>query len=120
MSKSKKIKNNFYETKDFEVFCFCLLKNKNTEDLNINNINDFILVGGYDNQNNQGLIKIYEIIYDDKIENIKLEFKKNIIDSHLKFPINCIIQSSKTEEILVTCWDGTVNLFTAPILSELL
>ena len=115
----KKIIDNFYDTGEFEVFCFCLLdNNKNNNDKN------YIFVGGYDNNLNQGLIKLYEIIYDDnnnKIELTKLKFKRNIYNlSNFKEPINCIIQSSKTGEIVVTSWDGTVNLFSKPNLDNLI
>ena len=113
----KKIKNNFYETGDFEVFCFCLLQKNNTmSDENNKKDNDYFLVGGYDSINNQGLIKLYKIIYDyNHIENVKIEFMQNVSNlSMFKFPINCIIQSSKNGEIIASSWDGTVNLFTSP------
>ena len=113
----KTIKDNFYDTGDFEVFCFCSLKN--SIDNGLVDIN-YILVGGYDNNLNQGLIKLYEIIYDETIESTKLNFIRNIHNlSFIKEPINCIIQSSKTGEIIVTSWDGSVNLFTKPNLEFL-
>ena len=75
------------------------------------------MVGGYDNDIAEGLIKLYEIIFDenDKIENTQIKFISTIHDK-IKFdqPINCIIQSSKTEEIIVTSWDGSVNVFSKP------
>ena len=113
----KTIKDNFYDTKDFEVFCFCSLKN--SIDNGLVDIN-YLLVGGYDNNLNQGLIKLYEIIYDETIESTKLNFIRNIRNlSFIKEPINCIIQSSKTGEIIATSWDGSVNLFTKPNLEFL-
>ena len=113
----KNIKDNFYETGDFEVFCFCLLQKYNTTiDENNEKDNDYFLVGGYDSINNQGLIKLYKVIYDyNHIENIKIEFIQNVSNlSMFKFPINCIIQSSKNGEIIASSWDGSVNLFTSP------
>lgn len=107
---SKKIKNNFYETGDFEVFCFCNLKTTKVE-------KNYILVGGYDNQTSKGLIKLYEIIYDDnnKIENTSINFIRNIHNlSKFKQPFNCIIQSSKTGNIIATNFDGSINLFSKP------
>ncbi len=75
------------------------------------------MVGGYDNTVNHGLIKLYDIIYDTdkKIELTKIKFNRNINNlSRFKEPISCIIQSPKTGEIVVTCWDGSINLFSKP------
>ena len=107
------IKKKFYDTEDFEVFCFCLLNN---------DINDkkYLLVGGFDNNLNQGLIKLYDIILYNEIELTELKFNRNIKDfSRFKQPISCIIQSPKTGEIVVTCWDGTINLFSKPNIEQL-
>jgi len=107
---SKKIKNNFYDTGDFEVFCFCNLKTTKVD-------KSYILVGGYDNQTSRGLIKLYEIIYDDnnRIENTSINFIRNIHNlSKFKQPFNCIIQSSKTGNIIATNFDGSINLFSKP------
>ena len=107
------IKKKFYDTEDFEVFCFCLLNN---------DINDkkYLLVGGFDNNLNQGLIKLYDIILYNEIELTELKFNRNIKDfSRFKQPISCIIQSTKTGEIVVTSWDGTINLFSKPNIEQL-
>ena len=117
---SKRIQNEFYDTGDFEVFCFCHLIKKVADENDDNDIDKnkhFLLVGGYDNKFNKGLVKLFEIEYDinDKIELTKLKFVKNIYNlSNSKQPINCIIQSSKTGEIIVTSWDGSVKLFSEP------
>ena len=113
----KKIKDNFYDTDDFEVFCFCLLQNNEC-----NKDKNYFFVGGFDNNLNQGLIKLYEIIYDEnnKIDLTKIKFIKNIPNlSQFKQPINSIIQHSKTGNIIFTSWDGTVNLFSKPNLEDL-
>ena len=93
-----------------------------SNDGNNNNENrDFIFVGGYNNNENRGLIKLYEIIYDNnsKIELAKLRFKRNIDNiPNINQPINCIIQTSKTGEIVVTSWDGTITLFSKPTLVD--
>ena len=113
----KIIHEYFYDTGGFEVFCFCELNYKN-DDEQINK--NYLLVGGYDNNLNQGLIKLYEIgYYDNNSELPELKFIRNIRGlSKFKQPINCIIQSSKTGEILLTSWDGSVNLFTRPNLEN--
>lgn len=126
---AKRIQDEFYDTGDFEVFCFCHLINakgeKGENDENGENYSDkhFLLVGGYDDNLNKGLVKIFEIIYDtnDKIELTKLKFRRNAYNlSNSKQPINCIIQSSKTGEIIVTSWDGSVKLFKKPNLDFLI
>ena len=58
------------------------------------------------------MIKIYKIIYDEKlsiefIQDIKL-FDKDF--KGFKGPISCIIQSKKDGNLLITCWDGNVYL----------
>ena len=109
----KKVENNFYDTGNFEVFCFCSFKNYIDENTILDT--NYLFVGGYDNFLNQGLIKLYEIVYDEVIELTKLKYIKNIPNlSFIKEPINCIIQSSKNGKIIVTSWDGSVNLFTKP------
>ena len=109
----KKIDDNFYDTGDFEVFCFCLLKNHIDDNIIIDT--NYLLVGGYDNNLNQGLIKLYEIVYNGIIELTKLKFIRNLHNSSLlKSQLNCIIQSTEKGNIIVTSWDGTVNLFSRP------
>ena len=122
----------FYDTKNFEVYCFCPLfeiKNNNK----INNIKkieiEYFLVGGFDIKKRQGLIKLYKVIYYDEIEKIEIEYIHDIImvtkegKNYLEFfkgfkgPINCIIQSSQGE-ILVTCNDGNVYTFYEIILEK--
>ena len=122
----------FYDTKNFEVYCFCPLfeiKNNNK----INNIKkieiEYFLVGGFDINKRQGLIKLYKVIYYDEIEKIEIEYIHDIImvkkegKNYLEFfkgfkgPINCIIQSSQGE-ILVTCNDGNIYSFYEIILEK--
>ena len=141
----------FYDTKNFEVYCFCpILEIEDDKYILENNkipINDteYFFVGGFDLDRREGLIKLYKIIYDDKIANIEIEYiqdiilekriEKSINDFKLvnqvnkekkdfeifkgfKGPISCIIQSTKG--ILITCYDGNVYLFSAPNIKLLL
>ena len=116
----------FYDTKNFEVYCFCpLLKIDKKEVLNPAQKIDtgYFLVGGFDLDKEQGLIKLYKVIYYDEIEKIEIKsiqdiiLKKKIGISDLeifegfKKPISCIIQSPQGE-ILATCHDGNVYLFS--------
>ena len=101
--------HNFYDTGNFEVYCFCPIffestksynifnKNKKLEDKSIN----YILVGGFNKFKGEGVIKLYRILYDKAFEIEYLQdiiFKKiirkisqNTFDG-FKSPINCIIQ----------------------------
>ena len=114
----KEVYQTFYDTENFEVYCFCqILKIDKKEMLNNNkNIEtEYFLVGGFDINKRKGIIKLYQVIYYDEIEKIEIEFIQDIImekkDSEcfkvFKGPINCIIQSSQGQ-ILATCNDGNV------------
>ena len=129
----------FYDTKNFEVYCFCpILEIVETEDiLNENNdkvqINDteYFFVGGFDLNKREGLIKLYKVIYNDKIEKIEIEYIQDIIVGRkisnddtecfkrFKGPISCMIQSSKGG-IFITCYDGSVYLFSKPDIDSLI
>ena len=79
----------FYNTEDFEVYCFCQIKERLQQvDSEINDIEeptiptDFFLVGGFDPTRGEGLIKLYKLFdnEDTKQKDIKflqdIEFKK--------------------------------------------
>ena len=110
----------FYDTKNFEVYCFCpLLKynqNPNESILNKNTnkeITDYFLAGGFDKDRKSGIIKLYKIKIN-KYEETKIEFICNIVIGKrkefksFKGPISCITQSRANGDILVTCWDGNI------------
>ena len=123
----------FYDTGNFEVYCFCplsIIKEKNIlEKIELIETNYF-LVGGFIKDKNQGAIKLYKIIYNNKnyskieyIEDIFFGNNKNAEDNYLnnekiksskifiKEPISSIIQSNIDGKILITSWDGNVYLF---------
>ena len=116
---------SFYNTGDYEVNCFCpiLLKEKKDWERILSNENKFIdtdyfLVGGFNNKNGKGIIKLYKLIRRD-IQNIKIEFIQDIEIENNKFkgfngPISCITQSKRSGKILVSCWDGNISLFDYP------
>ena len=124
--KLEKKYQNFYDTGNFEVYCFCQIF-ENDDNYVLNNVqkNEFryFLVGGFDIDISEGLIKLYKVIYCDENEKIEIEFIQNIIIDKkegkndlecfkgFKEPISCIIQSPQGE-ILVTCYDGNVYLFS--------
>ena len=124
------LKMQFYNTKDYEVYCFCpilIVNNENPINGEINNkekiklINtDYFLVGGFDIEKAEGIIRLYKVIYEENIDDIKIEYIQDInIEEKNGFegfdgPISCIIQSTIIGNIIVTCWDGNVYLFKPP------
>ena len=127
-------KNNikFYDTKNFEVHCFCQLSKLKKKYLFKNsNIQKtiYFFVGGFDTKKNRGGVKLYkikknkkEIIEIDKIQDIVLE-NEYIFDKGFKLfkgPISCITQSTSNGNIIITCWDGNVYLFNVPYLEKII
>ena len=122
----KNIEENFFDTEQFEVYCFCsisIIKNNNTsldniDDLYKQNIEynntDFLFVGGFDPEKKEGIIKLYKIL-DDKV--CKIEYLQDIIFEYndgFDLPVTSIIQSTITGNILITCMNGKVFLFSEP------
>ena len=135
LGENEEIKNPFYDTEDYEVCCFCPIftKEKNNllfdDDENELNFDEdiyieetvFFLVAGYDVNKQMGLIKLYKVIPGEKTIDTKIKFLQNIefdeenknfegFDVHIK----CMIQSKTTGNIIVTCSDGNIYLFTKP------
>ena len=122
-----KMSKKFFNTKNFEIFCFCpiLIKVKTAVLKNqyIMEDTNYFLVGGFQKDKCQGMIKVYKIVkygeeyYDAKIEYIQdiiLEsFGKNNFNKFKK-PISDIIQSKIDGNILITCWDGNVYKLLYP------
>ena len=118
---------NFYDTGNFEVYCFCHIfiipENKIIHD-NDNKIKikytDFFFVGGYDRDKCEGRIKLYKIKFSHKDFNnsIKylqdIEFERNESFEEFDGPISSIIQSKYNGNIVATCYDKNVYLFTRP------
>ena len=125
----KILSQNFYETGNFEVYCFCPISY-------IYNINDFsilnkennqmidtgyFLVGGFNPDTKQGLIKKYKVNYNREIfEKTEIEY---VLDIEIEKDVNinkvkqfdgfkgyitCLIQSRYDGAILVGCSDGKV------------
>ena len=134
MGDNKNIENPFYEIKDFEVYCFCPILEVENKNSNFENINeeyrknitmkdtDYFFVGGFDLNKRESLIKLYKIEYGSKAWETKIKFVIDIIiqeNEKEKFEdfdgaITCIIQSKISGNILATCYNGNVYLFTPP------
>ena len=125
------IKEPFYDTKKFEVHCFCPLSLKPKECLNriFNEDNtiiptDYFLVGGFDTSKGKGVIKLYKLLKSKDIEDTKIEFIQDIeIRNNKQFKgfkgvISSITQSKRDGKILVGLWDGSVYLLSYPDLEK--
>ena len=122
----RQVENPFYDTGDFEVYCFCPLFINGETPFSLNyklKETGYFLVGGFDNYKGEGMIKLYKILYSDKAYNAKIEYLQDIVfDKNDNFEgfkgaINCIIQtkSSKDKErILASCYDGNIYLLSRP------
>ena len=131
------ISNNFYDTENFEVYCFCpilIIYTLNNDILNLkkNEIIDteYFLVGGFDLNKKKGLIKLYKVVYNKNFDKTKIEFiqdikiEKNVKEGseyfdEFKGPITCMTQSTYTGNIIISCLDGTVYLFSPPNINGL-
>ena len=121
-----KINHFFYDTKNFEVYCFCqiFIKDETYNRILVEKMEaietDYFLVGGFELKRNKGMIKLYKIIYNKKFTETKIEYIQDIeIDQNNNFkgfkgPISSILQSKKNGNLLITSWDGNVYLFKPP------
>ena len=106
----------FYETDKFEVLCFCQLYTDKSDKSN----NNFFFAGGFDWQKGEGIIKLYMLIYNEKIFNTKIEYVLDIVFENdnnflgLERPISSIIQTKKKGNIIASSWDGNIYLLTPP------
>jgi len=134
LQNNKRVKDEFYDTGNFEVNCICPIliienKNKNFDNIDIKyrkNIKientEYFLVGGFDTEKREGLIKLYKVIYSKEAFNTRIKYFQDInidIIDNQKFeyfdgPISCIFQSKITGNIIVSCYNGKLYLFTPP------
>ena len=123
----------FYDTKNFEIYSICPLlkvensnKKKNLDNIDVNeeyrknntiDETDFFLVGGFDNDEKEGKIKVFRIQYGDNLWKTKIIFEEDINipnNNGLLGPITKIIQSRISGNILATSLNGNVYIFSKP------
>ena len=126
MDETMDIEHPFYDTDNFEVYCFCPILSDGEEQKEKNSGNkklidtNYFLVGGFDTELREGKILLYKINYGERAYNTTIEFKQEIIfkdrDDIDAFsgPINCLRQSKKTGNIAASCFDGNIYLLTPP------
>ena len=93
----------FYDTGNFEVYCFCKIFFKSEKNLNIvqkENETAYFFVGGFDPYIGRGIIKLCKI--EDNIE-IKIIQEITFNNNILKGPVTCIIQRNNKGNIIISC-----------------
>ena len=125
----KEIQDPFYDTGNFEVFCFCpiLIINPDNDILErgkekIIKYTDYFFVGGFNLDKREGEIKLFKAIYDEDISKNKIEFVQDIeLERNINFTgfegaITCITQTKieNNGNILVTCYNGKIYLLNKP------
>ena len=109
--------DQFYDTDNYEVYCFCLITVKENnyilnDEKNKKYDTECFLVGGFDQEKKSGIVKLYKFEKDEEISEIKFI---NCIDLEdileVKSPITCIHQFQSTDNLLITTLDGNVYLY---------
>ena len=123
--KNDEFSNIFYDTGNFEVMCFCQILNvQKTGYIFKNDVivynTEYFLAGGFNKKKGKGVIKLYKIVYNDNFLETKIEYIQDI-EPELKDdfkgfnkPISCIIQSKKTGNLYISCWNGNIYSFNQP------
>ena len=144
LKQKEKYKYKFHKTDfEVYCFCsISNIKNNNKENNDEINIDekyreniqkentDYIFIAGFDNDKRQGTIKLYKIIPSSKSDETQIKNNDNSEETTIKYiqditiddenfedfegAVSCIIQSSITGHILVTCENGNVYLFSQP------
>ena len=85
LGENENVEDYFYETKSFEVYCFCLISFYKKIDNNILNEKfgkyktNYFLVGGFEPNKNQGIIKLYQLINNKKEKKIEIKYIEDIL-----------------------------------------
>ena len=112
IEEDKKINYKKYSTDNFEPYCFCqiYLSQKNNM-VEIWEPSIFFFVGGFDNDQRIGLIKLFKFKEEKNIDiiflqDIEIETNKNEF-YRFNNAVNNIIQSQNTGEFVMTTVDGS-------------
>ena len=105
---------DFYDTCDFEVRCFCTIHENRERNFSL------ILVGGLEVEKRREMVRLYKISYDLNGENVKVDYIQDAVEDFSKFcefdgMINSIIKPKKRErDIIISCIKGSNYLFNLP------
>ena len=116
------ISEKFFDTDNFEVTCFrpiLNIKNNNMEEIEET---EYFLVGGFDSEKGEGIIRFYKAFCDTEENDFSIEYLQDIefiYNDNDKFrgfegSITCIEQSKINGNILITCSKPQIYLFSKP------
>ena len=126
LEKEDKIKETFYPTENFEVNCICPLYDIQKNDNNSDNSNEtqkkptnFFLAGGFDSDKGIGIIQLYQVSNNEgdisSIEYLQdIEYDNNSEFQGFEMTVTCIKQSEINGNIIISCIDGNIYLFSKP------
>ena len=116
LAKEEQIEETFYPTEDFEVNCICplyVIQNNEKKPTN------FFLAGGFDSEKGEGVIQLYQVLNDNEkgpssIEYLQdIEYEVNSEFHGFEMTVTCIKQSDNGN-IIISCIDGNIYLFSKP------
>ena len=117
------INDIFYDTGDYEPFCFCPIKLVYNNGVHKKEYKtNYFFVGGFDKAKRLGIIKLYKIIFEYKKEDTRIEFIQDLIlgnnknEDYYRFngAVTCIVQTKEKGNFLISCTNGKIYLFTSP------
>ena len=131
LEKEDKIKEKFYPTGNFEVNCICPIYDIQNNNINSDNINEsymdniqktptkFFLAGGFDSEKGEGIIQLYKVSNDNEDDISSIEYLQDIEYDSSEFQgfemtVTCIKQSEINGNIIISCLDGNIYLFSRP------
>ena len=123
ISIEEKFNDEFYDTGNFEPFCFsqiCIVNKSYEDKKNTYKIYDtnYLFVGGFNQEKGIGEIYLYKINYESPANNITINaIQEIILDKDNNFEgfngaITSIIQTDDTGNFIISCSDGNIYLFS--------
>ena len=117
-------KYQFYDTNNYEVYCFCPIIIKENlyilnDEKNKRFKTDYFLVGGFDKDKKRGFTKLYKIKKGDGPELININDIEIDNSIELLSPISCITQYNGSNNFFIVSLDGNISWFSFDLKSFL-
>ena len=110
----------FYETNNFEPYCFSqilLVNNNHGNRKKKSQIYDtnYFFIGGFDQEKRIGSIRLYKINFEYQAYNTTINYIQDIyfdFEGFFNGAITSIVQTKETGNFLISCSDGNICLFS--------